>query len=261
MTERLREKVCLVTGATGIGAASARLFASEGAEVFVVSISEEDCEALVEVIERDGGTAAYAQADLTDEAQAESAFDACVNRFGRIDAALAVVGGSGRRFGDGPLDEVHREAWDSTMALNATTAMLTMREAVRAMRASGVGGSVVVVTSVLADRPAPELFATHAYAAAKGAIRSLVTTAAARYAREGIRINAIAPGVTTSPMSARAAADPKTSSYVERKQPLSGGFLPPEDVGAAALYLLSNESRYVTGQILAVDGGWSVVEA
>jgi NAD(P)-dependent dehydrogenase (short-subunit alcohol dehydrogenase family) len=107
----------------------------------------------------------------------------------------------------------------------------------------------------------PSLFATHAYAAAKGAIEALATTMAARYAADGIRVNVVAPALVATPMAARAAEDPVTVDFARRKQPLSGGFMAPEDVAAAAVFLLSPEARGITGQVLGVDGGWSVAEA
>nr|MBA2700681.1 SDR family oxidoreductase [Chloroflexota bacterium] len=105
------------------------------------------------------------------------------------------------------------------------------------------------------------LFATHAYAAAKGAIVALATTMAASYATQGIRINVVAPGLTATPMSRRAADDPTTAEFVRRKQPLVEGFLSADDVAHGAIYLLSDEARAVTGQVLTIDGGWSVVSA
>jgi NAD(P)-dependent dehydrogenase (short-subunit alcohol dehydrogenase family) len=112
--------------------------------------------------------------------------------------------------------------------------------------------------SVLASAPVPELFATHAYATAKGAVAALTTTTAAYYAPHGIRINLVAPALTISRMSQRAQADPATLAFSARKQPLAGGFILAEDVADAAVYLLSSESRAVTGQTITVDGGWSV---
>jgi NAD(P)-dependent dehydrogenase (short-subunit alcohol dehydrogenase family) len=259
MAGRFAGRAVLITGATGIGAASAGRIADEGGSVFVVSLEADDCEALGAGIEQCG----WAAADLRDEQQAVAAVQQCVERFGRLDGALAVAGRSGRRFGDGPADEISGEAWDATLALNLTTGFLTAREAVRAMLEQepgedGTRGSIVLVSSVLAEHPAPELLATHAYAAAKGGLVSLARAMAARYAPDLIRVNALSPAFVTTPMSARAAGDPPTADYADRRQPLSGGFLPAEDVAAAAAFLLSADARYVTGQVLGVDGGWGV---
>jgi NAD(P)-dependent dehydrogenase (short-subunit alcohol dehydrogenase family) len=184
---------------------------------------------------------------------------------GRIDGLFAVAGGSGRRHGDGPLHEVPLSGWEATLGLNLTPAFLALRDGIRAMRQQqpddeGLRGAVVVVGSILAASPVPALFATHAYAAAKGALESLVRTTAAYYAPEAIRVNAVTPGLVATPMAVRAAGDPATLAYAAVKQPLACGLLDPEDVGDAALFLLSAEARRITGQVLAVDGGWSVTE-
>lgn len=266
MTGRLAGRVCLVTGATGIAAAGARRFAAEGAAVFVVSLDPGECEALAAEVTAAGGRSGWAQADLRDEAAAVAAVAAAREAFGRIDALFAVAGGSGRRDGDGPLHDVGLAGWEATFALNGHPAFLALREALRAMRDqprrdSGTRGSAVLVGSVLADQPVPSRFATHAYAAVKGAEAALARSTAAYYAPEGIRVNAIAPGLVATPMAARATGDPDIVAYAARKQPLVGGFLDPVDIADAALFLLCDESRAVTGQVLTVDGGWSVTEA
>lgn len=266
MADPLSDRMLLVTGASGIAAAGARLFARSGASVFVVSRTGEKCRRLVEEIERDGGTAAWIQADLTLEVDADAATDACLERFGRIDGLFAVAGGSGRRFGDGAIHEMDLAGWEATLRLNGHPAFLAARNAVRAMReqtpnTSGTRGSIVIVTSVLAAHPVPSHFATHAYAAIKGAEVSLTTAMASYYATDGIRVNAIAPGLVRTPMAERAADDPAIAEYAARKQPIAGGLLGPEEVAAAGRFLLSDDSRHITGQILGVDGGWGVTEA
>jgi NAD(P)-dependent dehydrogenase (short-subunit alcohol dehydrogenase family) len=267
--ERLAGRTILVTGSTGIAAAGARRFATEGARVFVTSRTAGNCAALTDELVAAGAEADSLPADLADEAQVDAAVAAAVERFGRIDGLFAVAGGSGRRFGDGPAHTLTREAWDRTLELNATTQALTAAAVLRRMlaqpaAAGGAGGAggergaLVLVGSVLAAHPVPDLFATHAYAAAKGALVALGTTMAAHYAPHGIRVNVVAPALVATPMAARAAEDPATVAFAARKQPLVGGFLTAEDVAAAAAYLLSPESRGVTGQVLLVDGGWSV---
>jgi NAD(P)-dependent dehydrogenase (short-subunit alcohol dehydrogenase family) len=264
--ERLSGRGILVTGATGIAAASARRFAAEGASVAIVSRTESSCIELVEDITAAGGQASYVVADLTDASAAEGAVGTVIDRLGRVDGLFNVAGGSGRRLGDGPLHTLTAEAWEATLRLNATSHVVVTAPVLRAMLAQetdadGQRGAIVNMGSVLATRPVPALFGTHAYAAAKGAIASLTLTSAAFYAASGIRINMVAPALTTSRMSARAAEDEATQAFSHRKQPLSDGFIAAEDIAAAAAYLLSPEARAVTGQTITVDGGWSIIDA
>lgn len=261
--DRLAGRTILVTGSTGIAAAAASLFAAEGARVFVTSRTEAHCAELVDRLRATGVEAAYAAADLSHEAQTNAAVAACRAAFGRIDGLLAVAGGSGRRFGDGPVHTLTGDAWDATLALNARSQALVLAAVLRVMLdqppdASGCRGATVLVSSVLATHPVPDLFATHAYAASKGAVDALMRTSAAFYAPHGIRVNGLAPALTDTPMAARAAADLATVAFARRKQPLAGGLIDPLDVARAALFLLSDDARQVTGQLLAVDGGWSV---
>jgi NAD(P)-dependent dehydrogenase (short-subunit alcohol dehydrogenase family) len=265
MADNLSNHVILVTGASGIAAAGARLFAGQGARVFVVSRTEDKCISLTDEITAAGGDCAWAGADLTSESEADAATQACLDRYGRIDGLFAVAGGSGRRFGDGPLHEMGLDGWEGTFEMNGHPAFLAVRNAIRAMLnqepdANGTRGSVAIVGSVLAEHPAPGYFATHAYAAIKGAESSLTRTLAAYYAPSGIRVNAIAAGLVRTPMAERAARNPQISRYAIRKQPLAAGLLDPEDVAEAGAFLLGGGSKRITGQVLAVDGGWSVTE-
>jgi NAD(P)-dependent dehydrogenase (short-subunit alcohol dehydrogenase family) len=260
---RLAGRVCLITGSTGIAAASAQRCAAEGADTFVVSRTADHARELADRIVDAGGSCGWIAAELSDEEAAESAVAACVERFGRIDGLFSVAGGSGRRFGDGPIHTVGRDAWDRTLELNLTTQAMVCRSVVARMRTqepngSGTRGSILLMGSVTATDPAPEFFATHAYAAAKGAITALMTTMAAAYLSDRIRVNVVAPGLTATPMARRAASDAAIRAYGARKQPLAGEMMDPDEIAHAAVFLLSDESRTITGQLLKVDGGWSV---
>ena len=259
--DRLCDRVVLITGSTGIASAAAERCVAEGASVFVVSRTAEHAQRLAERLGSE--RAAWAAAELTDEAEVDAAMVAAVKRFGRIDGLFSVAGGSGRRFGDGPIHTVTGDAWEATVALNLRTQVLVCAAVVRRMldqepNDSGTRGSILLMGSVTASDPAPELFATHAYAAAKGALTALMTTMAATYAPQRIRVNIVAPSLTRTPMAQRAAVDPGILAYARRKQPLAGEMLDPDEVAKAAIYFLSDESRAVTGQLLKVDGGWSV---
>jgi NAD(P)-dependent dehydrogenase (short-subunit alcohol dehydrogenase family) len=262
--DRLRDRVCLITGSTGIAAAAAERCAAEGAAVFVVSRTADHARALADRLVGGGATADWAVADLAIEDEADAAVAAAVERFGRIDGCFSVAGGSGRRYGDGPIHELTMDGWDATLALNLRTQALVCRAVVRQMlgqapNGSGSRGSILLMGSVTATDPVPQFFATHAYAAAKGAINGLMTSMASTYAADGIRVNVVAPSLTATPMAGRAGGDPVIRAYAGQRQPLAGEMMDPLDVAHAAVFFLSDESRVVTGQVLKVDGGWSVV--
>jgi NAD(P)-dependent dehydrogenase (short-subunit alcohol dehydrogenase family) len=262
---RFADRHVLVTGSTGMAASAARAIAAEGGTVFVVSRTTEHLEALAAQVRAAGGRCAWHAADLRREAEVEAAFTAFDDALGRLDAVYSVAGISGRRFGDGPLHEATLEGWEAVIAANATSQFLVARAAIRRMLAQradahGQRGVVLLMSSTLASRPAPAFFATHAYAASKGAIDGLTTSLAAYYAPHGIRVNAVAPALVATPMSRRAQDDPAILAYLAEKQPLAGGPIDADAVTATALHLLSDEARMVTGQVVRVDGGWSVSE-
>jgi meso-butanediol dehydrogenase/(S,S)-butanediol dehydrogenase/diacetyl reductase len=193
--------------------------------------------------------------DLTDAAAVAAAFQEAEARLGALHAVFNVVGASGRRHGDGPVDLCTDEGWEWTLNVNLRSVFHSCRAAVPALRRAG-GGSIVNMGSVLGTT-GHAAFDTHAYAAAKGAVIALSRAMAARYAPEGIRVNVLCPGLIRTPMSTRAQQDPAVRALLPALQPLTGDFGEPEDVAAAALFLLSDESRFVTGAVLPVDGGWS----
>jgi NAD(P)-dependent dehydrogenase (short-subunit alcohol dehydrogenase family) len=189
-------------------------------------------------------------ADLTDEAQVAAVFASLE----RLDLVVCAHGGSGRRFGDGRVHECTREGWDATLAMNLTSVFLVCRQAVPLLRAGG-GGAIVTVASVLGLVGGDDDFATHAYAASKGAVIALTRSMAVTYAPDGIRCNVVAPGLIATPMSARAQADPGIRARLAELQPLTGDFGRPEDVAGAVVYLAG--APFVTGTVLTVDGGWT----
>lgn len=261
---RLAGQTCLVVGGTsGIGLASARRFLSEGAKVVVTGLTAESAQAALADLEGSGPVWAF-QADVSDPVSVEAAFLAAVDWLGgRLDVLFHVAGLSGRRLGDGPLHECSVAGWDAVLDANARGVFLTNQLAVRRMMdqepgRSGLRGTVLNTGSVLAHSPAPELFGTLAYAASKGAVKSMTLASASLYASLRIRFNLLSPALIDTPMSRRAVEDPRIRKYLETKQPLAGGPGSPEDCAEAALYLCEPASRFVTGIELTVDGGWCV---
>lgn len=251
----------MVTGSTGIAAAATQRLIADGASVFTIAIDAESCARLHDDV-ASPDQHGWVAADLTDESGAVWAFDEAVGRFEQLDGLFAVAGGSGRAFGDGPAHAVTLSAWEETLALNLATTFLSIREALRHFLAKEPpGGSIVVTSSIIADHPSPEHFGTHAYASAKGAQLALVRATAAQYSSSGVRVNAITPGLVATAMSERARGNEAAMSYIAAKQPLTGGPIDPADVASVAAFLLSDDARAVTGQVLSVDAGWGVTEA
>jgi NAD(P)-dependent dehydrogenase (short-subunit alcohol dehydrogenase family) len=217
-------------------------------------------------LDRDGGACAWQAADLRREDEVEAACAAFDALGRRLDAVYSVAGISARRYGDGPLDQASLEGWEAAMASNATSQFLVARAAVRRMLLQepvepGGRGALLLMSSTLATHPAPAFFATHGYAAAKGAVEGLARAMAAYYAPFRIRVNTIAPSLIATPMSRRAQDDPEILGYLAGKQPLAGGPIDADAVTATALHLLSDEAAMVTGQVVAVDAGWGVSES
>lgn len=232
----------VITGSTGIAAATASLALSKGHRVFTIGLDE----------------SATFRGDLREERTVEAAINAAWDALGGIDALFHVAGISGRRYGDGPLHECTVDGFEATMKSNAATVFLTNRALIRRWMALSRGGAIVNTGSVLAESPEPAYFSTYAYSASKAAIHAMTRSAAAYYAPHGIRLNVVAPGLVRTPMSERAQSNSEIMAFVERKQPLSKGILEASDVASAALFLLSEESRHITGQVLTVDAGWSL---
>ncbi len=262
---RFSDRVCLVTGSTGMAAAAARAIANEEGSVFVASRNPDHCDQLARSITEGGGRAAWRAADLAEEADVDSVVRACVDTYGRLDVVYNIAGISGRKFGDGPLHECSLAAWETVQANNARSTFLVCRASVRSMLGktpdeTGQRGAILNMSSALASHPSANFFATHAYAASKGAVESFSRAIASYYAPMGIRVNVIAPALIATPMSLRAQGDPATMAYLAQKQPLARGAIEAGDVVGTALFLLSADARMVTGQVVAVDGGWAVSE-
>ncbi|MCO6456667.1 MAG: SDR family oxidoreductase [Pirellulaceae bacterium] len=256
---RLTGKTILVVGGTsGIGLSAAAVLAGQGARVAVMGLDEPSCQAARQQL---GPDVLVLQDDATRPRAAVEAVQATRDRFGRFDGLYHVAGGSGRRLGDGPLHELSEPAIDYTLRLNLTSVLYSNQAAVQDWLRHGQAGAVLNLASVLAFAPAPRHFGTVVYAAAKAAVLGLTRSAAAMYAPHNIRFNALAPGLVDTPSAARALADPATMVYVTGRQALEGGRAArTSDLDGAAVYLLSDEARFVTGQVLAVDGGWSACD-
>ena len=255
---RLNGKVIVIVGGTtGLGLSAAKACEREGAKLVLVG--------------RDADTSAAAQqaipachvmtADAVDPKTAPVAIAEAVNRFGGCHAVYHVAGGSGRKFGDGPLHEITDDGWTATIDLNQRSTFNSNRAAVQHFLQHKQPGVVLNMGSVLGWSPSPAYFTTHAYAAAKAAIIGLTKAAAAYYAKDDIRFNVIAPALVETPMAQRAARDETILKFVATKQPLDGGRIgKPEDLDEAVIWLLSDGGRFVTGQVIAIDGGWTVSE-
>jgi meso-butanediol dehydrogenase / (S,S)-butanediol dehydrogenase / diacetyl reductase len=226
----VKGRVALVTGAAGgIGSAVARAFEEAGATV--VGVDRED-------------------GDLASEPDVARIFGSVE----RLDVVFNGAGISGRSLGDGPVDECTEAGWDAVVDGNLKSVFLCCKHAIPRLREAG-GGALVNLASVLGMVGGDADFATHAYAASKAGIIGLTRAIAVHYASEGIRCNAIAPGLIATPMSARAQADERIRQRLRELQPLTGDLGRADDVAGAALYLAT--AGFVTGTVLPVDGGWT----
>ena len=250
--------VAIVGGTTGLGLSAARALVKSGCNVALLGRNAESLESALSEL---GESATGVAADACDPEAVPTLIENAVQSFGHLNALYHVAGGSARAQGDGPLHELTDEGWQRALDHNLNSLLYSNRAAVRHFREQGGGGVILNMGSVLGFSPSPTHFAPHGYAAPKAAVIGFTKSVASYYAKEGIRANVVAPALVETPMSERAAGDDRIMGYVKSKQPLDGGRIgAPEDLDAAVLYLLSEESKYVTGQVLAVDGGWSVSE-
>lgn len=247
-------RVLLITGSSGIAAATAKLAVSRGDKVFVIGKNRQQCKALASQLKGSG----FFTADVSDENAVAKAIRSCFSDFGRLDAVFNVAGLSGRSLGDGPLHQCSTAAWHNLMNVHAAGTFFVCRQVLEIWMATKQSGAILNTGSVLARFPERRFFATHAYSASKGAVESMTLVAAGYYAPYGIRMNVLAPSLVRTPMSKRAQSDPGIIAFMKQKQPLKGDLIEADEVARVAYFLLSNESFPITGEVLRVDAGWAV---
>jgi NAD(P)-dependent dehydrogenase (short-subunit alcohol dehydrogenase family) len=248
---RLASKVALVTGAAhGMGEATARLFAREGAKVVVADTLEREGSEVARSIAAAGGEAFFVRLDVSEESGWGDAIKATVSRYGRLDILVNNAGVSGA------LPDLTSTAdWDRLMAVNARGTFLGMKYAVPEMQKAG-GGSIVNLSSISGF--IGQAFVHMGYNAAKGAIRLMTKSAAVQHAKHGIRVNSVHPGMMPPMRTSVTTADPALRAKVLEGVPL-GRTGRPEEAAYAILFLASDEASYITGTELVVDGGFLAV--
>lgn len=256
MAQLEKKNIVIIGGTTGLGLSAAKAFVANGANVIVVGRNDDS---VSEAKDSLGIKAEAVSGDATQPGTAINAIDLCIQKFGSFNGLYHVAGGSGRKMGDGPLHELTLEGWNKTIELNLTSLMLSNQAAVKKFLELKTAGTILNMGSVLGYSPSPQFFSTHAYAAAKAAIIGFTKSIAAYYAKDNIRINVIAPALVETPMAQRAAKDEVILNFIKTKQPLDGGRIgQPEDLDGLAVYFMSEQSKFTTGQVIAVDGGWTV---
>jgi len=244
----------LITGSSGMAESAARLASSRGMRVFLLGNRELECAALASSLPM----CAYAVADVSNAAKVQAGVDAAFAEMGGVDGVFNVAGLSGRSAGDGSLHTCTSEAWTLMMDVHATGTFHVCRSVLAHWMERIEQGSIVNMGSVLARHPQRDYFATHAYAASKGAIEAMTIAAAGYYAPYGIRLNVVTPGLVRTPMSLRAQQNEEILNFMHKKQPLYKDLVNADDVSRAALFLLSADAAAITGEIIRADGGWAV---
>jgi len=240
---KLANKVAVVTGAaSGIGLAIANLFVAEGAKVVYSDINESN-------LKLDGAKAVFVKCDVSQPAEVDALVKAAVDKFGQLDIMVnnAGIGGLG-----GILD-VKDADWEKTLKINLFGVMYGARAAGQAMKAAGIKGNIINMSSILGS---VGMASTIAYSSAKGGVVQLTHAGALDLAPLGIRMNAIAPGFIATNMTKDILTDENFSNMVKANTPL-GRVGEPNDIAQAALYLASDDAKYVTGTVIYVDGGWT----
>jgi NAD(P)-dependent dehydrogenase (short-subunit alcohol dehydrogenase family) len=254
------KRVLIVGGSSGIGLETARRLARAGAHIMICGRDRAKQQAALDHI-RSSAAHEYQliaghEADASDADAMRDLFGAMGGHWQGLDILVHVAGISGRRWGDGPVDECTEEGWDVVMRNNVRSVYLSNKLATQIMKAQEVG-TIINVSSILGLVGAREHFVTHAYAASRGAVVSLTRAMAAYYSRFNIRVNCVCPGLLDTPMSQRAATDQAIRKALTVLQPLPPHIGYADDVAEAILYLAGDSAKFVTGVILPVDGGWS----
>lgn len=244
---RLENKVALISGAaSGMGESTAKIFAREGAKVVVADILGAEGKKVVNEIVSNGGDAIFAALDVTSESQWQAAIDSTVSRYGRLDILVNNAGLSGA-----VPDRMDVDYFDKLMAVNARGNFLGMKVAIAQMQNNG-GGSIVNMSSV--SGIIGQEFVHMGYNGAKGAIRLMTKSAAVQFAKDGIRVNSVHPGLMPPMRSSVSAADPAVREKVIETIPMRRAGR-AEEAAYAILFLASDEASYITGAELVVDGG------
>ncbi|MDQ6600884.1 SDR family NAD(P)-dependent oxidoreductase [Bacillus salipaludis] len=244
---KLTDKVAIVTGgASGIGEATVRLFAEEGAKVVIADFSELGKD-LSEELNMEGYDTFFVKTDVTKEEDIKQLINETVNRYGKLDIMYANAGVAD----DAPAHELSYEKWKRTIDINLSGVFLSDKYSIEQFRKQGTGGVIVNAGSIhsFVSLPNPT-----AYSSAKGGVKLLTQNLCTAYAKEGIRINAVCPGYIDTPLLSK--VDPQTKEYLASLHP-QGRLGKPEEIAKAVLFLASDDASFVNGTTLLVDGGYT----